>query len=142
AVRAQPRGGTGGGAAVRPGRRTAPPGRGGGALAARERGAARARAGRVRQHRASLRGRGLMGAATVVCEGVGKAYRLGELGAGTTLREAVTTLARRPRAARAEHVWALRDVSLRLTAGTATGVVGRNGSGKSTLLRVLAGITA
>ena len=37
--------------------------------------------------------------------------------------------------------WALRDVSLRVAAGTTLGVVGNNGSGKSTLLQIIAGIT-
>jgi lipopolysaccharide transport system ATP-binding protein len=36
-------------------------------------------------------------------------------------------------------VWALRDVSLTVPAGTTYGVIGRNGSGKSTLLQALAG---
>ena len=36
---------------------------------------------------------------------------------------------------------ALRNLSLELTAGTATVILGENGAGKSTLLRVLAGLT-
>lgn len=38
--------------------------------------------------------------------------------------------------------WALRDVSLRLHAGTITGLIGPNGAGKSTLLRLASGVGA
>jgi lipopolysaccharide transport system ATP-binding protein len=36
--------------------------------------------------------------------------------------------------------WALRDVSLRLRAGSITGLIGPNGAGKSTLLRLASGV--
>jgi len=39
-----------------------------------------------------------------------------------------------------EDFWALRDISLEITAGTTVGLVGANGSGKSTLLKVFGGI--
>ena len=38
--------------------------------------------------------------------------------------------------------WALRDVSLRLRAGSITGLIGPNGAGKSTLLRLASGVGA
>jgi ABC-type polysaccharide/polyol phosphate transport system ATPase subunit len=37
---------------------------------------------------------------------------------------------------------ALQDVSLRVPAGSAVGIVGHNGAGKTTLLKVIAGVTA
>ncbi|HZC28994.1 MAG TPA: ABC transporter ATP-binding protein [Gaiellaceae bacterium] len=41
---------------------------------------------------------------------------------------------------KAHDVLALRDVTFRVAAGSAVGLVGRNGSGKTTLLRLLSGI--
>ncbi len=39
-----------------------------------------------------------------------------------------------------EEFWALRDVDLRIAAGTTVGLIGPNGSGKSTLLKAIGGI--
>ena len=53
-----------------------------------------------------------------------------------TLKEWVV----RARAARADTVDALRDITLSVAAGEAFGIIGSNGAGKSTLLRVITGI--
>jgi lipopolysaccharide transport system ATP-binding protein len=44
------------------------------------------------------------------------------------------------RARRGDVLWALRDVSFRISAGEAVGLIGLNGSGKSTCLKLLARI--
>ena len=76
--------------------------------------------------------------ATVVVEGVSKAFRLPH--------ERVHTLKERAlhpfRRGRYEDLVALKDLTFTVEKGEFFGIVGRNGSGKSTLLKCVAGIYA
>lgn len=74
----------------------------------------------------------------VIVEGVSKRFHV-ERGGPTTLRELVLRPRRKAHTRRLE-IWALRDVSVRVEAGRALGIVGHNGAGKSTLLRLICGV--
>ena len=74
---------------------------------------------------------------TLEAEGLGKVYRLYASPAGRLIETCSLGLV-----GRHERRWALRDIDLRLRAGSALGLCGANGAGKSTLLGILAGTTA
>ncbi|MGN0202141.1 MAG: ABC transporter ATP-binding protein [Candidatus Cryptobacteroides sp.] len=92
-------------------------------------------------------------------ENVGKQYRLGRIGTGTLAHDLnrwlKTTVLRqedpyllvgeindREKKGRSEYVWALKDISFKISKGDIVGIIGRNGSGKSTMLKLLSHITA
>jgi ABC-2 type transport system ATP-binding protein/lipopolysaccharide transport system ATP-binding protein len=77
----------------------------------------------------------------VEVEGLGKRYRLGELGSGDLRRLATRLLPGGRRQPEPESFWALQDITFSMRHGEVVGIIGRNGAGKSTLLRILTRIT-
>jgi lipopolysaccharide transport system ATP-binding protein len=77
---------------------------------------------------------------SVELERLSKRYRISRK--GTRLKpKAIAPGWRRRTRREVRDVWALKDVSLRVEAGTILGIVGPNGAGKSTLLKTLARVT-
>lgn len=83
-----------------------------------------------------------MSGAAIRAENLSKQYRIGErLAPYRTFRESLANIFKRPDRARAQTIWALKDITFEVKKGETVGIIGKNGAGKTTLLKVLSRIT-
>ncbi|MBK9283220.1 MAG: ABC transporter ATP-binding protein [Sphingobacteriaceae bacterium] len=91
-------------------------------------------------------------------EGLGKMYRLGEVGSGSfgndikrwwaslqSKEDPLSIIAEkndRTLISKSQSIWALNDINFEVKKGEVLGILGKNGAGKSTLLKIISRTTA